>query len=109
MQAGTLNEIIEIRRAIIIRNEYGEEIVSYGEHLPRVRASVQFLAEQRRVEGTHEVVWPAGCVVKLRIHYQDKVKDTDRVVWKGQQYRITSIEPSRALQQLTIRVEKVEE
>lgn len=109
MNAGILNEIIEIRRAVIVRNEYGEETITFRDYLPKVRASVQFLAEQRRVEGTNEVVWPAGCVVKLRIHYQDKVKDTDRVVWKGQQYRITSIEPSRALQQLTIRVEKVEE
>ncbi len=109
MNAGILNEIIEIKRAVIVRNEYGEETITYRDHLPKVRASVQFLAEQRRVEGTHEVVWPAGCVVKVRIHYQDKVKDTDRVVWKGQQYRITSIEPSRALQQLTLRVEKVEE
>ncbi len=105
-----MNEIISTLRPRVVRNEYNEETTEWKTEIPSLRAGVQYTAESRRIEsGINEVVFPASVVFKIRIHYKHRIQENDRIVWQGVKYRILSIEPNREYQQITIRVEKLNE
>lgn len=110
MVAGLLNEIISTLRPHIKRNEYGEEITEWVPGVKTTRANVSYTSQDRHVDSEiNEVVFPAVVVFKVRIYNDRRIGELDRVVWKGKQYRILSIEVNRALQQLIIKTEKVNE
>lgn len=110
MVAGILNEIISTLQPHIIRNEYGEEITEWKPGVEKTRANVTYTSEDRRVEaGINETVFPAVVVFKVRIYNQRRVKELDRIVWRGEQYQILSIEVDRVIQQLVIKTSKVNE
>lgn len=110
MRAGSLNEIISTLRPNIIRNDYGEEITEWVPGVEKTRANVSYSAEDRRVEaGINEAVFPATVIFKVRIYNQRRIKELDRVVWRGEQYQIMSIEVDRVIQQLIIKTSKVNE
>ena len=110
MRAGSLNEIISTLQPHIVRNEYGEEITQWVEGIPSTRASVSYTSEDRRVEGgINEMVYPATVVFRVRIYHKNRIKDLDRIVWRGDKYQILSIEIDRVIQQLVIKTSKVNE
>lgn len=110
MVAGMLNEVISTLHPHIIKNEYGEEITQWVESVKSTRAAVSYAAEDRTVEGgINETIFPATVVFKVRIYHQRRIRELDRIVWRGEQYQIMSIEIDRVIQQLVIKTKKVNE
>lgn len=110
MRAGSLSEIISTLQPHIIKNDYGEEVTTWVPGVEKTRANVTYTSEDRRVEaGINETVFPAVVVFKVRIYNQRRVKELDRIVWRGEQYQILSIEVDRVIQQLVIKTSKVNE
>lgn len=106
MQSGILNEIIVIERLKQKKNEFGE--IETEEYTPtiRTRASVKYNS-LNRVEDNAEIFFSQDVIFTVRI-YND-VRNLDRIDWKGNKYRILSIEESRQFQQKTIHTELINE
>ena len=110
MRAGCLNEIISTLQPHIVKNDYGEEVTTWVTGVESTRANVTYTSQDRQVEsGINEMVYPATVIFKVRIYNQRRIKELDRIVWRGEQYQILSIEIDRVIQQLIIKTSKVNE
>lgn len=105
MRAGLLNEIIIVYRQQENQSEFGDISTSYAPHL-RVRAQVNHSLGGRSIQND-EIFYNYSKTFVVR-RYVD-IKETDRIKYGNNYYRVISIEPDIRLQQKTILTELVNE
>lgn len=106
MQAGLLNEIIIWESPETFRNEYGEERIQWI-HRATTKAAVKWQGGNRTVEN-QAVTFNNYLQFTVRAYHD--IKQTDRIIWKGQHYRIISPPEDRKAEQCkVINVELINE
>lgn len=105
MNAGKLNERIEIFTPQITKNDVGEQSTEYILKLS-TKANIQHIKGNRDIEN-NEVVYNYSRTFEVRIYVD--VNEFDRIKWKDKYYRILDIDTNKELQQITILTELVNE
>lgn len=105
MNAGKLNERIEIFTPKISKNDVGEQSTEYILKLT-TKANIQHIKGNRDIEN-NEVVYNYSRTFEVRIYVD--VNEFDRIKWKDKYYRILDIDTNKELQQITILTELVNE
>lgn len=103
MRAALFSEPIEILRAIITTNDYGEEITEW-KSIYKTRARLIHDSGSRGISND-EIVYTY--IKTLNVRYYIPVEDFDRVIWNSNTYRILEIEPSDDKSYKTIKIELV--
>ena len=88
MRAGAYDEIVDIYKVVVTRNEYGEQHDDY-EYRCTTRANVVQTGGTRSVQND-EVLYPYNRT--FIIHSYIKVDEFDYIKWRGHFYRILSID-----------------
>ena len=105
MRAGLLREVISITAPVVTRNDYGDEVTTY-EPFATTRARVVFRSGSRG-DINHEVQNPY--TVEFLIWHISAVEDDVLLTWRGNSYRIVTINYEQQKQQQTIVGEVVNE
>lgn len=105
MQAGRLNEVIEIFQPQIDKNEYGEQVQVYVKCYT-TRAHVEYNSGNRNIEN-NEVVFNYNRTFHIRRYVQ--VNENYQIKWQGKYYRILSIEDVRPWNEKIIQTELINE
>ena len=103
MRAGILNEKIQILKLRQDTNDFGEQFDLYAPCC-ETRAQVTPLSGGRTDEN-HEIFY--AHTYKFIVRRYVNVKDFDRILWKGDMYRILNIDDDRPLNQKIINAELV--
>lgn len=103
MQAGLLNEIIEIYKPELSVNEFGEQIQTYVKCY-ETKARVIHSAGSRNIEN-NEIV--NNYSKTLQIRYYVDINETYQIKYQGKMYRVTSIEEVRQYNYKEIIVELI--
>ena len=106
MIAGTLKDIISIEEPIVVKDEFGANKLVWEKAIKRTRAKVSYRSGSRTNEN-NEIIFAYEVDFTIRIYHQ--VTENMRIIWKNKKYRILSLEPDKAKQQITIRTELVNE
>lgn len=103
MRAGLLTDPVTFRRAIITKNQYGQEETDWIDCIS-TRANVRFNSGSRVTEN-NEII--NTYTVTFTVRYYHNIDEFMRILWKGKTYRILSIEEDKT--KLTIIGELVNE
>lgn len=106
MIAGALKEIISVEKPIEVRDEFGANKLVWVEAIPRTRAKVTY-SNGNRVNDNNEIVFAYEVIFTIRIYHH--IDEYYRIIWKNKKYRILSLEPDKAKQQIIIRAELINE
>ena len=106
MLAGRLNEIITIEKLKVIKNEYGEEQTDNYVKKFSTRAEVKYNSGQR-ITDNNELFFAYDLTFTIR-YYHD-ITELDRVIWRGEKYRILSVERNRQWQMINLKCELINE
>lgn len=106
MRAGALNEIITIEELKVIKNEYGEEQTTNYIKKFNTRAEVKYNNGQR-ITDNNELFFAYDLTFTIR-YYHD-ITELDRVIWRGEKYRILSVERNRMYQLINLRCQLINE
>lgn len=91
MRAGLLTEPITFKKAVITKNQYGQEETYWDNHIV-TRGNVKFNSGNRVTEN-NEIVNTYTVTFTVRSYH--KLDEFMRILWKGKLYRILSIEEDR--------------
>ncbi len=105
MIAGILKEVITIKRAAIVKNEFGEQVETWSD-VTTTRAYVKQSSSQRSEENG-EITY--NFIKEFRVRIYVDVQPYDIIIWNGQRYRILSIDKQKDLQQITLQTELINE
>lgn len=105
MQAGKLNELIEIYKPSISQNEYGEQCQIY-QKCYETKAEVVYNSGNRGISN-NEVVYDYQKTFKIRRYVE--VMENYQLKYKGKMYRILSIEDIRQYNHKVVRAELINE
>ena len=105
MRAGLLREVISITAPVVTRNDYGDEVTTY-QPFATTRARVVFRYGSRG-DINHEVQNPYTVEFLIRTHLDINPKML--ITWRGNSYRIVTINYEQQRQQQTIVGEVVNE
>lgn len=105
MRAGLLTEPITVTRPVIRKNEYGQEETGWDGFIA-TRCQARHKSGNRVSENGEN--WNEY-VVEFTVRRYHKITEAMRIVWRGRQYRILSIFPSKEAQSVTIAGELVNE
>lgn len=105
MNAGRLNEVITVERAVIVKDEYGGDENQWKPILV-IRSDVQFSSGARANEN-NEIVFNYNRIFTVR--YYNQIKESDRIIWNNQKWRILYLNPDKQKQSLTIYTELINE
>lgn len=105
MQAGILNEIIEIYSPHVIKNDFGEQVMEYR-FKNKTRARKVNKSGSRNLEN-HEIVYNYIKTFEVRIYVD--VDNFDRIKYNDKFYRILDIDTNREMQNITIQCELINE
>lgn len=105
MIAGILKEIITIKRAVIVKNDFGEEVETWSD-VTTTRAYVKQSSSQRNEENG-EITY--DFIKEFRVRIYVDVRPYDIIIWNGQKYRILSLDKQKDLQQITLQTELINE
>lgn len=106
MLAGRLNEIITVEELKVIKNEYGEEQTTNYIKKFSTRAEVKYNSGQR-ITDNNELFFAYDLTFTIR-YYHD-IAELDRVIWRGDKYRILSVERNRQWQMINLKCELINE
>ena len=106
MNAGELDEIIEILRKKTTTNRFGEEVESYVSQ-GTYKAHVWHRSGGRRYTNS-EVVYDYAKTLQVRI-YVPIDENLDVIKWEGKKYRILDVDKNKELQCKTINIEEIQE
>lgn len=104
MQAGLLDEVIDIERLEYNIDEYGSQKTERYVKAFSTRARVIY--ENGGVVLDNSELFFANRT-KFEVRYYHNISNLDRIVWRGDKYRITNIERSRKLQKQIISTELI--
>lgn len=105
MQAGLLNEIIEIYKPSIESNEYGEQVQVYSKQY-ETRAQVIYDSGNRNTSN-NEIVFNYHKTFKVRRYVE--VMENYQIKYKNKMFRILSIEDIRQYNHKVITAELINE
>ena len=105
MIAGILKEVITIKRAVVIKNDFGEEVETWSD-VTTTRAYVK-QSSSRRNEENGEITY--DFIKEFRVRIYVDVRPYDIIIWNGQKYRILSLDKQKDLQQITLQTELINE
>lgn len=105
MNAGILNEIIEIYQPSITIDEYGNQSTDYKLKYT-TRAKVSHNSGNREVQD-NEVVYIYNKEFIVRMYIE--IGDFDRIKWNGKFWRVLQIEPNKEYQEIKVNTELVNE
>lgn len=105
MIAGILKEVITIKRAVIVKNDFGEEVETWSD-VTTTRAYVK-QSSSRRNEENGEITY--DFIKEFRVRIYVDVRPYDIIIWNGQKYRILSLDKQKDLQQITLQTELINE
>lgn len=105
MQAGLLTETITIQKPSVNQNGFGANDVNWS-NLITTRANVGYNSGNR-VNDNNEITFAYQVTFTIRVYHQ--INERMRIIWKGQKYRILSIELDKHKQKQTIRTELINE
>lgn len=92
LRAGLLNEIIKIQRAVVVKNDYGEEIETYSD-VDTTRARIT-QTNSNKVNENGDVYMTYSKEFFMRYYIQ--IKEYDIILWNNSKYRVMSIDKDRA-------------
>ena len=87
MRAGDLKHLVSIQRAVLTQNDYGEVIEDWQE-LYSCRASIRPISG-KEIAINHSIVNVISH--KVHIRYKPDIKPSDRIVFDGRIFNITSV------------------
>lgn len=105
MQAGLLNDIIEIQKLITTKDAYGSDIETY-EYFLKTKAQVIYSSGNRLITN-NEITFNYNTTFVVR--YYIEVIESMRIKFQSRYYRILSIEQDKRLQKKTIITELINE
>lgn len=105
MNAGTLNEIIQLYRCVTYINEYSERTETL-ELKYTTRANVSWDSGNRS-DSNDEIHYIYMKTFRVRSYVP--VVETDTIVWQNTKYRILSIEHRRESNEIIIKAEIINE
>lgn len=105
MQAGLLNELVEIYKPSIESNEFGEQVQVYIKRVD-TRAQVIYDSGNRGVSN-NEVIYNYQKTFKFRRYIE--LMENYQLKYKGKMYRILSIEDIRQYNHKVVRAELINE
>lgn len=105
MQAGQLNEIIEIWKHCFTTNEYGEQADDW-QFAKETKAKVSHDSGSKTIEN-NEVFYSYAKTFTIR--YYHNVAEVDRIKYQDKFYRIMSIEKIRQYNQIDLTCELINE
>lgn len=103
MRGGVLNEVVDILKPQLVKDEYGSEVTEYVLKI-HTRAKVEYQGGKKTTEND-EVLIPFSKTFKLRIYHE--IDDFDQIQFQGKRYRILSIDKDRHRQEQTITTEVI--
>lgn len=103
MRAGLFKEQIEIIRAEITKNDFGEETTEW-KTIYNTRARLIHDSGSRNLSN-EEIVY--SYIKTIMVRYYVPVEEFDRIMWNGKTFRIHEIEPSEDKSFKTIKIELV--
>lgn len=106
MRAGNLSSIICIETPKVETDDFGANRIQWVQFVSKSRARVSY-SSGSRVNENNEITFAYEVIFTIR-HYH-KVNERMRILWEGRKYRILSIERNKALQQITIKTELINE
>ena len=106
MLAGRLDETIAVEELKVIKNEYGEEQTTNYIKKFNTRAEVKYNNGQR-ITDNNELFFAYDLTFTIR-YYHD-ITELDRVIWRGEKYRILSVERNRMYQLINLRCQLINE
>ena len=89
MRAGLFKDEIGLYEKVVNSSEYGETTITY-EQVRRVKAKVDYNSGSRTIEN-NEIFYPITRT--FTIHHYVKLDESCRILYGGNYYQITSIEP----------------
>lgn len=98
MRAGLLKEVVEIKRAELVKNELGEEVETWTT-VYTTRARVENMnssIENQNDELTYVFT------KRFTMRFYVPVHEFDRILWRDKLYRVISIDKDIPLQQLVV-------
>ena len=98
MRAGLLKEVVEIKRAELVKNELGEETETWNT-VYTTRARVENMnssVENQNDELTYVFT------KRFTMRFYVPVQEFDRILWRDKLYRVISIDKDIPLQQLVV-------
>lgn len=105
MQAGKLNELIEIYKPSISQNEYGEQVQVYNK-VKDTRAQVIYDSGNRNTSN-NEVIYNYQKTFKVRRYIE--LMENYQIKYKNKMFRILSIEDIRQYNHKVITAELINE
>lgn len=105
MNAGRLNEFILVQKPIIKQNKYGATESEWIDYYT-TRTDVQFSSGSRTIVN-NEISFVYEKTFTIRFYHD--IKESYRIIWKDNKYRILSIEEDRDKQLITIRTQLINE
>lgn len=103
--SGQLTEILQFYQVVETQSESGfkhtEEVLRFQVRAERLKNSENFVVEADEL--FHSTF------LTFRLRYRREIKETDIVVYEGQRYRIISLDKYTQENQLTIKIEKINE
>lgn len=105
MRAGLLTEEIMIKEPVAVKDMYGANQTRWDD-VTSTRAQVTFNSGQRQNQN-NEIVH--SYTITFTIRYYHKVDERMIIVWKGNRYRILSINRELYKQSITIITELINE
>jgi head-tail adaptor len=105
MQSGLLNELIEIYKPVIDKNEYGEQVQVYVK-FKETKAQVIYNSGNRSTSN-NEIVFNYYQTFKIRRYHE--IMENYQIKYKGKFYRILSIEDIRQYNHKVITTELINE
>lgn len=105
MRAGLLKYPIIVERSHLHKNSYGEEQTVWEHHI-QTRAQIDWKGGNRSIEND-ERVFTRSLNFIVRIYHD--IRESDRIIWKSDKYRILHIEPRKKEQRQIITCELINE
>lgn len=106
MQAGLLNELVEIYKPSIDSNEFGEQVQVYIKRVD-TKAQVIYDSSGQRNTSNNEIIYNYQKTFKLRRYIE--LMENYQLKYKGKMYRILSIEDIRQYNHKVVRAELINE
>ena len=101
--SGNLREYLEFYRVVEVQSESGfkrsEEVFMFKARAERTKNKEHFIVDADEVFHSNELTF--------RLYYRKEVDETNIVVYNGDRYRITSLNPWIADNEMTIMLAKI--
>lgn len=103
--SGQLTEYLDFHEIVEVQSESGfkhpEEVFMFRTRAERTKNKENYVVDADEVFHSNELTF--------RLRYRKEIKETDIVVYEGERYRITSLQPWRQDGEMKIIISKINE